>query len=418
MSMIVIYWLLLVLLLVISGFFSSSETGMMSVNRYRVRNRAQKGDRRAQRVEKLLQRPDRLLGVILLGNTFANIFASSIATILINHYFPNFAAGVLLGAVLLTFLVLILAETAPKTLAALYPQKLSFYYSGTLSFLLKFFYPMVWVVNLLANGLLRLFGVKAFSQGSDALSVDELKTIVNEASGKIRKNYQTMLLRILELEKISVEHVMVPKTSVFFIDLSNNFADVKTQLLQCEHMYVPLCRGDMGSVERILKVRLALVELAADRLHGTDDLLKLAKKPDFVPCEAEVSQQLVFFQESNQRLSCVVDEYHNIVGIVTLKDMVDEVVADFTVNVKEFSSLVRKSSDGGFLVSGQMNLLELDRLIGSHLSTSNAVTLSGLLVEYLEMIPERNLSVCIHGQRMEVVKFSESMITLVKILPK
>jgi Mg2+/Co2+ transporter CorB len=410
-------WVGLVILLVVSGFFSSSETGMMSINRYRLQHKVRKGEVGALRVHRLLKRPDRLLGVILLGNTFANICASAIATTLADSYFPDFAPGVILSSLLLTFLVLIFSETAPKTFAALYPERVSYAYSPILLFLLKVFYPLVWFVNLVANGLLSLFAIRLDGAKTDALTLEELKTLVSGASGKIGNAYQSMLSRILKLDKITIEQVMVPKGDVFAIDIAKDWELVRQELLDCRFSCVPLYDSVIDNLVGVVHRSLALEYIARQKLHSIQELRAIAIPPSYIPAAAEVSQQLMLFQSGQGKLACVVDEYANLVGVVSQKDLLDEVVGKVVSGVPEFGSLVKRLHDGSLMIAGHINLLDLDRMLGSDFASLNSATLSGLLTEWLEMIPVTGLGVRILGYPMEIVEVVNNVVKRVRLYP-
>jgi Mg2+/Co2+ transporter CorB len=415
MESISVFWCLLGGLILVSGFFSSAETGMMSLNRYRLRHRVQEGDVKAKRIAFLLNRPDRLLGIILLGNTFANVCASAVATVLAQYYLGD--VGILIGSVMMTVVVLIFAETAPKTFAALNPERVSDAYSLIMIGLLKVFYPLVWAVNLVANGVLFLFGVKKLKMKSDVLSIEEIKTLLNQVSGKVRKNYQGMLLRVLELEKVAIEHVMIPKSAITALNLEQSWEEVCATIFNCPFSYVPIYSGDFNKVEKALNIKKALSHIAMGKVFDVKSLSLLADDLPFVPCEAEVSRQLNFFQKKKYKMAIVVDEYGSFLGLVTLQDMVDEILADFVSDVSNVGGGYQKQSNGSVVVPGNINLLDLDRLLGADFSTSSAVTLSGLIIEHLEMIPRSPICLVMGGYRIEVLDVSKNMILLARLSP-
>jgi Mg2+/Co2+ transporter CorB len=412
--MISFFWVLLVFLVVLSAFFSSAETGIMSFNRYRLRYLVGQGNAKAKRIEGMLERPDRVLGTILLGNTFSNILASAVATVLAQHYFGDF--GIIVGSVMLTIVVLIFAETAPKTYAAFYPEKIALSYSSLITILLKAFYPLVWLVNLVANGVLNLCRVKLDQVRESALSVDEFKAMVLQVTGRVRQRYQAMLLRVLELDKVAVEHVMVPKSDVYGVDLSDDWHRIKTRLLECPYNNVPLYRNHIDNVEKILNVKSALALLCQEAQLSS--LLDVAEPVSYVPAEAEVSHQLFLFQKNKQKMGAVADEHGNLLGVVTLRDMLDEILGEFVSDLTGVSDLFQTCKDGSVIVSGKMNLLDLDRCLGSQFSTANATTLSGLIIEYLEVIPSCLLGFWLGGYPMEILKLNQHTIASVKIYPE
>lgn len=410
-----ILYLALVSLIILSAFFSGSETAMMSINRYRLRHMMRKGNQSAKRVAKLLERPDRLLGVILLGNTFANILASAVATTLAVRYFGDL--GILLATIVLTAVILIFAETAPKTLAALHPERVSFPASFALNILLKLAYPIVWIINGIANNILKLFGIHVRSHKLEPLSAEELRTIVFEAKGKISPAYQQMLLGILDLEKVTVVDVMVPRNKVHGIDLDDDMGDILHQLGQCEHAQVPLYRENIDNVVGILKLRKVLEHKHWENITK-QDLLRMADKVYFVPEAALLNRQLLNFQEQQKSLGLVVDEYGDIQGLVTLQDILEEIVGAFAHGLDEGSRYLKKQKDGSVLVDGRITIRDLNRITGWQLPLDGPKTLSGLLIEHLESIPPQGIGVRIGGYPMEILQVSENMVKLVRILPK
>ncbi len=407
-------WLVLVLLIVISGFFSSAETAMMSLNRYRLRSRVRKGDESAERVAALLKRPDRLLGVILLGNTFANVLASAVATLLAVTYFGEI--GLLLSTIILTIVILIFSETAPKTLAALHPEQVAYPYSIVLRVLLKLFYPLVWFITLIANALLKLFHVRMHGGQIESLTFDEFRMLVHESNAHISNNYQTLLLRILDLEKVTIEHVMVPIEVVYAISLEDPWEVIESAITQSTHAYVPVYAASLDVIVGVLNIRKALCCLVAGNLD-LPSLKRILLKPYFVPSGAELSQQLVYFRQTKIHLAIVTDEYGDIQGVVTLNDILEEVVGEFT-SVPSIGDEVQHQRDGSILIDGSVNILDLNRQEGWHLPIGGPKTLSGLLIEELEMIPEAAVGLRVAGYPMEIEAWDHNRITLIRVWPQ
>ncbi len=410
------YYLLigLCLLVLLSGFFSGSETGMMALNRYRLRHLARKGHVTAKRVMKLLGRPDRLLGVILIGNTFANVLASAIATVLASHYFGDL--GVFIVTIVLTLIILIFAEATPKTLAALHPQRVAFPSSFLLSLLLKVFYPLVWFVNGIANSILRLFKVRVKGGKVESLTADELRTVVREASGKISSSYQQMLLRILALEQVTVEDVMIPRNEIYGIDIADDWDKILKALMSSEHSYVPLYRENIDHVIGLLNLRNLLTLLPRSDL-SKDKLVSLASEVYFVPEVTLLNRQLLNFQQENKSIGLVVDEYGDIQGLVTIQDILEEIVGQFAVDIADTARLFEKQKDGSYLVDGSINLRDLNRMTSWEFPTDGPKTLSGVIIEYLEMIPISGVALRLAGYPIEVLKVSDNKIKLVQIWP-
>lgn len=406
--------IILILLVFLSGFFSGSETGMMSINRYRLRHMARKGNPAAARVARLLERPDRLLGVILIGNTFANIFASAVATVLAVHYFGDI--GVIIATILLTFIILIFAETAPKTLAALHPEWVAFPASLPLKILLKLLYPLVFIVNAIANGLLWLFRVRVGSRMVEPLSLEELRTVVHEATGKMSSNYQEMLLRVLDLKGMTVEDVMVPRNEVYGIDLDQSWDNILQTITRSEHAHLPIYHENLDRVEGMLNLR-KILSIMQHRELTKKDLIRYADKVYFVPEGALLNRQLLHFQDQQESIGLVVDEYGDIQGLVSLQDILEEIVGEFARGVEETSRYIKRLSDGSVVVDGRVNVRDLNRIMRWKLPTEGPKTLSGLVIEVLEMIPAQGISARIAGYPMEVIKVKRNMVKFVKVMP-
>lgn len=404
----------LVFLIILSAFFSAAETGVMALNRYRLRHAARQGNPRAQRIMSLLSRPDRLLGVILIGNTFANIFASAVTTILVSRFFGEL--GVLLATVCLTLFVLIFAETTPKTLAALYPDQVALPASGTLNILLKIFYPLVWLVNLIGNGLLKLFGVDVAASRLDSLTIDELRTLLDETKGKFSNDYKKMLLKILDLEQVTVEEIMVPRNEICGIDMNESWEHIVRQLFECPYSFVPLYHDDINHVKGMLNLRQVLIALQQKKLDKKA-LLDLAGEVYFIPQEATANQQLLNFRNQGYTIGLVVDEYGDIQGLITLQNILQEIVGEFTKDM-EASHLIIPQKNGSYLVDGGMDIRALNEAMEWKFPTDGPRTLSGLVVEHLEMIPSSGICTRIAGYPTEVVRVQRNTIKLIKIWPQ
>ncbi|PNT89506.1 HlyC/CorC family transporter [Coxiella burnetii] len=407
--------ILLVLLIFLSAFFSGSETGMMALNRYRLRHLARKGHVKAQRVVTLLKRPDRLLGVILIGNTFANILASAVATVIAVHYLGDL--GVIISTVILTFLILVFAETTPKTLAALYPQRVAFPASLPLQILLRVFYPLVWLVNTIANAFLRIFGVKVSVQGTEVVSAEELRSIVREVIGKGLSGYQQMLLRVLNLGQMTVEDVMVPRNRIHGIDIRDDWHKIVEVLLTSEHDYLPIYRENIDRVIGLLNLRRVMQLLSQQQLTK-EKLLKVAEEVYFIPEVTLLNQQLLNFRERNKTVGLVVDEYGDIEGLVTLRDILEEVVGEFATGIDGATSLVQFQKEGSYLIDARISVRDLNRIMQWDLPIKGPKTLSGLIIEDLESIPIVGICIRLSGYPMEIVKVSRNAVRLVKVWSK
>ena len=402
----------LIVLIVLSAFFSSSETGMMALNRYRLRHLAKHHHKGARRASRLLERPDRLIGVILLGNNFVNILASSITTIIALRLYGE--AGIAIATFLLTMVILIFAEVAPKTLAVLYPERVAFPASIVLNVLLKVFYPLVAVINWLANGVLRVVGVKPGRVGEQQISQDELRTVVNEAGAMISHRFRRMLISILDLERVTVDDIMIPRGDINAIDLNDDRDEIEEQLMHGRHTRLPVYRGDINNVLGMFHMR-KLLSLVRREEFDVSILPSLCDEPYFVPEGTPLDVQLRNFQRHQQRLGLVVDEYGDIQGLVTLEDLLEEIVGDFTSDPAPMSTDVHPQEDGTFLVDAASNIRDINRSHGFQLPTNGPKTLNGLIIEHLESIPELGTTVLINNYPLEVVQKTGSAVKTVRI---
>ena len=401
---------LLVALLLLSAFFSGSETALMSLNRYQLRHKAREGHRGAVLAEKLLQRPDRIIGLILLGNNLVNFSAASLVAVISLKIGGQ--PAVALGTLILTLVVLIFSETAPKTLAALHPERVAFPAAVIYYPLLKITYPIVWLTNTAANGILLLFGVRASDTELQALTREELRTVVHEAGGRISSRYQQMLISILDLEKVTVDDVMVPHNEIIGIDLNDSAEDIERIISGTQHTRLPVYRDDIDKIVGILHMR-RLANLA-QRSFDQDALIELLDEPYFVPEGTPLSIQLVQFQRRRTRIALVVDEYGDIQGIVTLEDILEEIVGEFTTDPADDDDVIREGANS-WLVDGTANLRELNRSQNWELPTDGPKTLNGLIVELLETIPVPTTCLNINGYPIEIVESDENRIRTVRI---
>ena len=406
---------LLAVLIVLSAFFSGSETGLMTLNRYRLRHLARAGHPGARRAARLLERPDRLIGVILLGNNFVNILASSVATVIALRLLGE--AGVAVAAGLLTLVILIFAEVAPKTLAALYPERLAFPAAFVLAPLLRLLYPLVWATNGVANALLRLLRVDVGTAGEQPLTREELRTVLIEAGGMIPRRHQAMLLSILDLERLSVEDIMVPRGEITGLDIDEPWESVVEQLTQAAHTRLPVYHGSIERIVGFLHLRDVVHLLAAGELDR-ERLLAAVREPYFVPEGTPLMTQLLNFQRERRRIGLVVDEYGEILGLVTLEDILEEVVGEFTTDPSVRGRGIRREPDGSFLVDGGVPVRAINRALGIELPTDGPRTLNGLILEHMETIPEPGTSMLIAGYPVEIVQTAENSVKLARIQPR
>ena len=402
---------LLVTLLVLSAFFSGSETALMSLNRYQLRHKAREGHRGAILAEKLLKRPDRLIGLILLGNNLANFSMVAVVTLLAVQVGGEPAVAIATG--LLTLIVLIFAEAAPKTLAAMHPERLAFPAAIIYYPLLKITYPIVWLTNITSNGVLFLLGVRGSDSQLHSLSQEELRTIVHEAGGRISNRYRQMLISILDLEKVTVDDVMVPHNEIVGIDLDNDIGDIERIVEESDHTRLPVYRDNIDQVIGILHMRR--LATLAQRSFDQDALVELLDEPYFVPEGTPLSTQLVQFQRRRKRIALVVDEYGDIQGIVTLEDILEEIVGEFTTDPGDNDDDVIKDGANTWLVDGTANIRELNRSQDWELPTDGPKTINGLILELLETIPKPRTCLKINGYPIEIIESDDTRIRTVRV---
>jgi Mg2+/Co2+ transporter CorB len=400
-------------MIVLSAYFSSSETAMMSLNRYRLRHLAKQGHGGAVRASELLRRPDRLLGIILFGNNVVNFFAGTVATLVALRQFGE--VGVAVAPFVLTFVFLIFAEIGPKTIAAHAPERIAYPSSWVLAPLLRVLYPVVWVLNAIANLVARPFlGGESASAGSEKLSPEELRTLLHEGAHLPLKR-QGMLLSILDLEKVTVDDIMVPRSDIVGIDLEDDLDEIVAQLCSSSHTRLPVYKGSINDVVGILHLRNAARFLRQPELTKAA-LLQETREPYFVPESTPLHIQLVNFQKAQRRIALVVDEYGEVQGIVTLEDILEEIVGEFTTDLAARIPEIHPQDDGSWIIDGTALLREINRALGWDLPQDGPRTLSGLLVEHLEFIPDSACCVRIGDYRIEILQTKGNMVRSARIL--
>ena len=404
----------LLLLVVLSACFSGTETAMMALNRYRLRHLARNTHGGALRAHTLLKRPDRLIGLILFGNNLVNFLAVSVATLIAIRLMGE--VGLALVPFVLTPIILVFAEVAPKTLAALHPERIAFPAAYVLTPLLRLLSPVVATINWLANGLLRAFSVRTDSADEQPLSTEELRTVVNEASSLIPRRHQQMLVSILDLEKETVDDIMVPRNEINGIDLDDPVEDIVENLTRSLHTRLPLYRGDVNNIEGIFHLRRFAKLRGHERLE-VQSLIDSADEAYFVPSGTPLHTQLRNFQQQQQRIGLVVDEYGDIEGLVTLEDVLEEIVGEFTTDPAMTSTDVHPQADGTYLIDGAASVRQLNRSMAWELPTDGPRTLNGLLLEHLEAIPEPGTSLLIAGYPIEIVQSTGNAVKTARIKP-
>ncbi|NOZ53267.1 MAG: HlyC/CorC family transporter [Gammaproteobacteria bacterium] len=405
----------LVFLICLSAFFSGSETSLVSLNRYRLRHLSKTKHRGAQRASRLLERPDRLIGLILLGNNFVNILASSIASIMALRLFDE--GAIFSAAILLTLVILIFAEVAPKTLAVLHPERFAFPATFILEPLLKLLYPIVWSVNLVANTLLKLIGTSTNDTQNEQLTSEELRTVVSEAGAMIPRRHQKMLTNILDLEKVTVNDIMIPRNEIIGLDMDDDWEHITKQLTQSQHTRFPVYRSDINNVIGLLHVRNTL-EVLFDAEATKEDLTPHIKKAYFVPEGTSLNTQLLQFQRQKRRIGLVVDEYGDIQGLVTLEDILEEIVGEFTSDPATSNRDIHIQPDGTYLIDGSVTIRELNRSMNWNLPSDGPKTFNGLILEQMESIPESGTSILIAGYPIEIVQIKDNTVKVARVNPE
>jgi Mg2+/Co2+ transporter CorB len=407
-------YLVLLALLLFSAFFSGSETGLMAINKYRLRHLANQGHRGAKLAQLLLRQPDRLIGLILLGNNLVNIMAASIATVIGLRLFG--ANGVWITSLVLTVIILIFSEVAPKTVAALHPERIAYPASYVLFPLLKVLFPIVWLVNGLTNLVLKPFRVHTNVELMEHLNREELRTLLKEGTKQIADDHQRMLVNILDLEQAVVEDVMIPRQDIVGIDLDDNWDAIMVLLTQSVYTRLPVYRGSIDQVEGLLHIRSVISKLAHGELKY-EDLLRSIRRPYFIPEGTALTQQLLEFQRRERRMGLVVDEYGDIQGLVTLDDILEEIVGEYTSESRARSREIRLLEDGTYLVDGGASLRTLNRHMDWGLPEDEASTLNGLLLEELGEIPAGKASLKVGPHIMTILEIKENVIGKVLVKP-
>ncbi len=400
-------------LLLVSGFFSGSETGMMALNRYRLRHLKKTGHRGARKASKLLEEPETLISTILIGNNVANNLAAALVTVLAIRMIGDNA--VVPASLLLTLLMLIFAEILPKTIAAYKPERIAFPVSFVLTPLKSLLYPIIWTINHFTRFVLRLTGVESKNQ-TEHITVDELRTIVSEAGHLIPKRHQGMLLNILELEDVSVDDIMIPRNEVFGIDTDDDVATILEKLRSSEFTRMPVFEQDINNIIGVLHQRDVINSVNEHGQVDRERLLGLVKPPYFVPEGTPLNTQLINFQKHKQRLGIVVDEYGVVQGIITLEDLLEEIVGEFTSNLLEENSQdIVAQSDGSHVIDGTTTIRDINKGLDWELPTDGPKTLNGLLLEHLESFPEGLVCVRLGRYHFEVLEMHDKMIQEVRV---
>ena len=398
-------------LLCLSAFFSSAETGMMALNRFKLKHLVKQRNKSAIRANKLLQRPDRLLGIILIGNNFVNILAAALTTILCLRLFGD--SGVLIGSIILTMIVLIFAEVTPKTFAANYSEKVALPSSLILKFLQKLLYPLVWIVNFFSNSILKLLGVKE-KESEEDLSPEELKSILENSGDLIPSRYQEMLLSVLELDKISIDEVMIPKNEIIGIDLSKDIEEIGDFLKDSKKEFFPVFDQNLDDIKGIINL-YGINSFLSSQKKDTESLLQNSEEVYFALENTSLNIQLNNFQKDKKKVAVVFDEYGSVKGMVDIKDILEEIVGELSDPYEEVKIDIKEQKDGSYLIDASISVRDVNKRLGWDLPLSGPKTLNGLILENTETIPEANISLEIDNYLIETVLIKDNMIKFTKV---
>ena len=403
----------LIVMVIISAYFSGSETGMMTLNRYRLRHMAKQGNRPAKRVEKLLRKPDRLISLVLIGNNLVNILASALGTIVGMRLYGD--AGVAIATGVLTFVVLVFAEVLPKTIAALYPEKVAYPSSFLLAPLQVLMMPLVWLLNTITRILMRMMGIRTDTVISSALSKDELRTIVNESRSQISRRNQDMLLSVLDLEKVSVNDIMVPRNEIVGIDINDDWKSIVRQLTHSPHGRIVLYRDSLDDAISMLRVREAYRLMTEKKEFTKEIMLRAADEIYFVPEGTPLSTQLVKFQRNKKKVGLVVDEYGDIQGLVTVEDILEEIVGNIFDEYDDEEVLISRQPDGSYIIDGQTLLEDIEDAFDMHFDCEDIDTINGYLIYKMGKIPQDNeqFECTCDGYSFRVLEVHDRMVTKV-----
>ena len=419
MDAIPLSWLFAALaaLLLGSGFFSVAETSMMALNRYRLKHLVKQGNRAARLTQALLDRTDRLLGVILLGNNLINSASSVLATVICVRLFGAGEVTLMIATGAITFFILVFSEITPKVIGATYPEVIALPSAFVLTPLLRLAYPLVWFVNLFVQGLLRLLFIKPRQDSAGQLSMAELRTLVLEGGKFIPKKHQSIFLNLFELEDMTFDDTMTPRGQIESIDLKDDIDDIRNALATAHHTRLVVCEGGLDNVAGILHVRKVLNATRRDPIE-LEGLRSILRDPYFVPEGTPLLDQLTRFQENQRHVGLVVDEYGEILGLVTLKDILEEIVGEFTSQAIGSAALFHRESDGSVIADGACSLRVLNRKAGFQFPLDGPKTINGLLLEQLEDIPEGGTTLNVAGHPVEIMQVQNRMVKVVRIQPR
>lgn len=408
---------ILLLLLLCSAFFSGSETGMMAINRHRLNTLVRKGNRSAKLTSRLLGKVDKLLGSILLGNTLLNVAAAAVTNIIILRLFGQDDLAILLGTLAITFALLVFSEIMPKIIAASYPERIALPASYVLTPLITLFHPVVSVASALVKGLLWVVGIRIQTdQSKQKMTLEELRGLVLDAEHFMPRKHQKMLLNLVDLERITVNDVMIPRNQIEALNIDTDPIELRQQLTTCHHTLLPVYSATPGNIIGILHIKRVL-PLLQEELLDKAQLRNVLYDTYFIPSDTPLLKQLHQFQERQTRMGLVVDEYGELLGLVTLENILEEIVGDFTTQSPSQTGKFLRHDDGSLLLEGSSSLRELNRKLGLHLPLGDAKTLNGLILEHLEDIPEAGTSLKIGEYPIEIIQTQDRAVKVARLFP-
>jgi len=405
-----------VVLLVVSAFFSISETSMMALNRYRLKHLARTGNRGAKLAAQLLAQTDKLLGVVLLGNNLVNTAAASLATVIAFRLLGESELGLAIATGVAAFFILVFSEITPKVIGASYPERIAFPAAYVLAPMLRVFYPLVWFLNLFVKALLTLLRLKPQTAGqATMLSMEELRTLVLEGGHFLPPKHQKILLNLFDLQSITVDDLMSPRSQIEALDIDAPPEELKRQISTSNHTRMPVYRGSLDNIIGVLHLRKVL-NLGADDIRS-ETLMQILRPPYYIPAGTPLLAQLQNFQEEEERLGLVVDEYGELMGLITLEDILEEIIGEFTTHSPLHGGGITRQNDGSILAEGATPLRELNRKLGTHFVLDGPKTLNGLILEHLEDIPEPGTTVKIAGVPIEILQTQDRAVRSARIFP-
>ena len=407
-------FIILVILLVLSAFFSGSETALMSVNRYKLKHRLKNKDKSATRVQYLIENPDKTLGLILLLNNFVNILASAITTVIAIKLYGD--TGIAIGAGILTFLILIFSEVTPKTFASLNADYIAYKVSFFFYYAIVIFIPIINFINIFSRIILNLVGVNKNNKLNEDLTNDEIKTIIQESSNKITESYEEMILNLLDLQKVTVENAMIPKNDIEGIDI-NESGDIMNKLIHNNHTRMPVFSKSLNNLKGFINKKHILKLMSNNIEINLQDIALHLSEPYYIPEDTSLLSQLITFKKEKKRIGCVVDEYGDIKGLLTLDDILEEIVGEYGA-VSSKKSLIKNISVTKLEVHGSAQIRDINKKLGINLTNSSVTTINGLILESLQEIPREGMTFTIGNTIIEVLNVKENFVEKALILKK